>query len=364
MQMYQATPSDRDMFNHQEWQHLISSSIVTGDQLAARFKIDPATIDAVIRKYPMRITPHVISLIQKKDDPIWKQVVPDTAEVDDRHGLPYPRSEAAQSPVPRLIHRYPDRVLFMVSNQCAVYCRYCLRKHMVGHASVMTEQSLAAGIAYIRENTSIREVILSGGDPLLLEDAEIEAILEHLRAIPHVEVIRIHTRVPGALPQRITPSLVNLIRKHLPIFMIIQFNHPDEITPEASAACLHLADAGIPLGCQSVLLKGVNNDVSVLRRLMHQLLKIRVRPYYLHHPDPIRGTLHFRVPVTHGMEIMRRLRGHSSGLCVPQYMIDLPDGGGKIPLLPEYIREVRKGSLVVENYEGRLYEYPDSEDGR
>lgn len=313
----------------------------------------------VIRKYPMRINPYVLSLIRKADDPIGKQVIPDPAELDAMDFLtPDALCEEPQSPVPNLIHRYPDRVVFMVSDECAVYCRHCMRKRRVGLKKKVSESAIARGIAYIRSAPAVRDVILSGGDPLMLSNDRLETILSRLRRIPHVEIVRIHTRIPCVLPRRVDKFLADMLKKYHPLYVNIQFNHPDEITSQSAAACALLADAGIPLGSQTVLLKGVNDDPDVMMNLMQKLLKIRVKPYYLHHADPIQGTRHFRTSIETGLDIMRCLRGRLSGMGVPQYMIDLPGGGGKIPLLPEYVIEAGPRQLKVRNFEGDVFTYP------
>jgi lysine 2,3-aminomutase len=294
-----------------------------------------------------------------KGDHIRKQAVPDISEIEDISGFDDPLCEERQSPVPNLTHRYPDRVLFMVSDQCAMYCRFCMRKRKVGRPFTVTDSTINSGMDYIRGNKTIHEVVISGGDPLLLEDDAIDCILKDLRSISHIEILRIHTRVPCTLPHRITKNLANILRKYHPIFVNTHFNHPDEITNEAALACTTLADAGISLGCQTVLLRGVNNNPPVMRTLMKKLLTIRVRPYYIHHPDIVRGTSHFRVTIKEGLNIMKSLHGYASGMCVPQYMIDLPGGGGKVPLLPEYVKSVSDDKIMVENYKGEVFVYPE-----
>ena len=349
--------------NSADWHELLACSIQTADQLAEHLPVDKNKIREIVKRYSLRINPYYLSLIKQKGDPIWKQAVPDIMEIRHTGGMADPLSEERQSPVPNLIHRYPDRVLFLVSDQCAMYCRHCMRKRKVGEihpagTAVVSDKTVAQGIAYIRKHEAVREVLVSGGDPLLLEDEKLGMILEQLRSISHVEIIRIHTRVPCTLPQRITVGLVKLLKRFHPLYINTHFNHPDEITAESAKACTRLADAGIPLGCQTVLLKGVNDDAPTMARLMQQLLKIRVKPYYIHHPDLVRGTAHFRTPVAKGLEIMAALRGFSSGMCVPQYMIDLSDGGGKVPLLPEYVMGIENGKMKVKNYQGEIFEYP------
>lgn len=271
-----------------------------------------------------------------------------------------PLSEEHDSVVPGLVHRYPDRVLFLVTGFCAAYCRYCTRSHMV--ASQKCHQGVHAwlpALHYIRENKQIRDVLISGGDALTMPDKHIDFLLSALRNIPHVEMIRIGTKVPMVLPQRITRSLVAILKKYHPLFISIHATHPDEITPESSQAMQRLANAGIPLGSQTVLLKGINDDVETMKSLMHKLLMNRVRPYYLYQCDPILGSAHFRTPVSKGLEIIDGLRGHTSGYAVPHYVIDAPGGGGKIPLLPDYLQGREGGNLILRNYEGKTFHYPD-----
>ncbi|MDM8516393.1 KamA family radical SAM protein [Desulfobacterales bacterium HSG16] len=347
-----------------DWKSLVSSSIRNPEKLASFFppdtkREDMRKIDEVITRYPMQINPYYMSLIKGPDDPVWKQAVPHIAEITDFHATDDdPLCEEDQSPVPNLVHRYPDRVLFLVSARCAVYCRHCMRKRKVGHPATINSDTIEAGIAYIREHEKIQDVLLSGGDPLMLEDEDIYKILTEVRNISHVETIRIHTRTPCTLPQRITPELCRMLKKFHPLYVNTHFNHPAEITTESKRACEMLADSGIPTGCQTVLLKGVNDDAEVMISLMKKLISIRVRPYYIHQTDMVRGTGHFHVPVAEGLGIMQKLRGHVSGICVPQFMIDLPGGGGKIPLLPEYIVEKSKKKWLIKNFEGEIFEYP------
>jgi lysine 2,3-aminomutase len=341
-----------------DWHGAISASITTAEEIAKYLPVDTSHIRQVISHYPMRITPYYLSLIKSNTCAIFKQVIPDIQEITNDQMAEDPLYEDLQSPVPNLIHRYPDRVLFMVSSQCPVYCRFCMRKRKMGNPFIVSQKTVSDGIAYIKQNRYIHEVILSGGDPLLLEDEELHSIMHQLRSITHIEIIRIHTRIPCTLPQRIRPALADMLRKHHPVFMKIHFNHPDEITDESSSACAILADAGIPLGSQTVLLKGINNDPVIIKQLMQSLLKIRVKPYYLHHPDPVCGTAHFRTTIKEGRDIMKKLRGHISGLCIPSYMIDLPKGGGKVPILPEYKKEYKEDSFTIENYHGKMFKYP------
>jgi lysine 2,3-aminomutase len=311
----------------------------------------------------MRINPYFLNLIKSPGDPIWKQAVPDVAELHDEVCAVDPLGEEGLSPVANLVHKYPDRVLFLISSQCAMYCRFCTRKRKVGtDRMLISEATLAAGYNYLRNHPEIREVLLSGGDPLLLTDDRIGAILENLRAIPSIEIIRIGTRVPAVLPMRITDRLAGILKAHHPLYINTHFNHPLEITKEAAAACSKLADAGIPLGCQTVLLKGVNDSAETMRKLMQALLRIRVKPYYLFQADLTRGTNHFRTTTATGIAIMRSLYGHISGMAVPTFALDAPGGKGKIPLTPQYIRENGK-TLVFENYQGDVCTYPETGEG-
>ncbi|CAN2048382.1 L-lysine 2,3-aminomutase [Candidatus Magnetomoraceae bacterium gMMP-1] len=340
------------------WKKILSDSIVNAEQLAFALAVKKSEVQPVIDRYPMRINSYYLSLIRKPYDPIWKQAVPDIAEIHDNNESDDPLFEENQSPVPNLIHRYPDRVVFLVSNQCAVFCRHCMRKRKVGDSSIINSRTIKAGLEYIQKTKKIRDVILSGGDPFLLDNDALYDILQKVRSISHVQIIRIHTRIPCALPQRVDYNLAGMLKKFHPLYINTHFNHPSEITPQAAAACGILADAGIPLGCQTVLLKGVNDDPLIMKSLMQKLIMIRVKPYYIHQLDTVKGTVHFRTSLDSGLKIMDSLRGYTSGMCVPQYMIDLPGGGGKIPLLPEYIKGKKKNKWLIKNYEGKLFEYP------
>jgi lysine 2,3-aminomutase len=341
------------------WRDILRRSVTTAEALSRLLPVDFKAIGNVASCYPFRINPYYLSLIQTRNDPIWRQAIPDAAEIENAFGAPDPLAEETLSPVPNLIHRYPDRVVLLVSNQCAMYCRFCMRKRRVGHPETLpTEETMASAVDYIRREPRVREVILSGGDPFLLETDTIEAILMSLRKISHVEILRIHSRTPCTLPQRITQHLVDMLKKYQPLYVNTHFNHPLEITPVAAAACARLADAGIPLGNQTVFLKGVNDEADILTALFQKLLQIRVRPYYLHHPDLVRGTGHFRPAIEKGLEMMAAIQGHASGLCLPYYVIDVPGGGGKVPLLPEYIQSREGGNLTVRTYNGKTYDYP------
>jgi lysine 2,3-aminomutase len=342
------------------WQKLLQASITRPSEVTRRFGIDPRPLEAVAERYPMRINPYYLGLIRSVGDPIWRQAIPSEEELHDTVCPIDPLNEENQSPVPNLVHRYPDRALFLVCSECAMYCRFCTRKRKVGGENMIIDQkSIDGGLAYIRSHPEIRDVILSGGDPLLLSDDRLEAILKGLRAIPTVEIIRIGSRVPVVLPQRITPALVRMLRRYHPLYINTHFNHPDEVTETSARACGRLADVGIPLGNQSVLLRGVNDDPEVMKRLMQKLLTIRVKPYYIYQADMVQGTNHFRTSVEEGLAVIQALRGHTSGMAVPAYVIDAPGGGGKIPLLPEYLQHLGS-DVVLKNYRGDLYHYANS----
>ena len=347
-----------------DWKKVLAASITKPKDLAKYLGVDPKEVEAVVGPYPMRITPTVLATIKSKGDAIWKQVVPEAIELDDIDAPDDPLEEDTDSPVPHLVHRYPDRVLLMVTNQCPIYCRFCTRKRLVGKPGFLKKGELDRAVAYLREHTEVRDVILSGGDPLLLPDRLIERILKSLRSIPHLELIRFGTRVPGTLPQRITSELCDIVKRYHPIYMNLHFNHPDELTPEVKEACGRLADAGVPLGAQTVLLKGVNDDPEIMKRLMHQLLLARVKPYYLYQADLTKGTNHFRTTVETGLKIIQSLQGHTSGMAVPHYVIDAPGGGGKIPLLPnDYLLNLDENGAVLKNYENKTYHYPQPTSG-
>lgn len=316
-------------------------------------------LNPVSERYPVRLTNYYASLIKKPDDAIWKQCMPDARELEDNVQCPDPLDENTLSPVPGLIHRYPDRVVLLVSNRCAVYCRFCMRKRMVGSGDEpMGEADLRTALTYIAAHPEIHDVILSGGDPLMLDDDSLSVVLTGLRAIPHVSIIRIGTRVPVTLPARITPELCTLLKQFHPLYINTHFNHPAEITTDSTKACTLLSDAGIPLGNQTVLLRGVNDTVETMRRLMTGLLALRVRPYYLHQMDLVQGTAHFRTSVMTGLELMRGLRGHVSGLAVPHYVIDLPGGKGKVAILPDDV-EIEGNTLRLRTYTGEIVTYED-----
>ncbi|MBW7888339.1 MAG: KamA family radical SAM protein [Bacteroidetes bacterium] len=344
------------------WQEMLRASVDSGKDLVDRFGFEPELAEKLNALFHTRINPYYLSLIRYPGDPIWLQCVPDARELED-DGLPEdPLNEEGDSPVPSVTHRYPDRALFLATSQCSMYCRFCTRKRKVGDSGKISMKYIQSGLDYISAHPEIRDVILSGGDPLMLTDVMLEKIIAGLRAIPHVEIIRIGTKMPCVLPQRITSSLVSMLKKYHPIYVNTHFNHPWECTPEAEKACGMLADAGIPVGNQSVLMKGVNDDSDVMLELVRKLLKMRVRPYYLYQADITKGANHFRTPVSVGLEIMDKLRGHTSGLAVPYYVIDAPGGGGKIPILPQYVLGRNGNKIIMRNYQYSIYEYPDVEE--
>ncbi|MFZ5775485.1 MAG: KamA family radical SAM protein [Thermodesulfobacteriota bacterium] len=339
------------------WKQLLARSITRADQLAARFPCDRDALAAVAAEYPMRINPYYLGLIQEVGDPIWRQAVPDSLELADRVCMEDPLDEENRSPVPNLVHKYPDRALFLVHSQCAMYCRFCTRKRKVGTSRMeITPATLQAGLDYLAQTPAVRDVLVSGGDPLLLPDETLDRLLASLRAIPSIETIRIGTRVPCTLPMRVTTRLARLLSRHHPLYINTHFNHPRELTPEATLACTRLANAGIPLGNQTVLLKGVNDNAATLAELFRGLLARRVKPYYLFQADMTRGANHFRTRVESGIELMRSLIGHVSGMAVPTFALDAPGGGGKIPLTPEYITAMGD-TIDFNNYLGLPCQY-------
>ena len=318
-------------------------------------------------KLALAITPYFFNLIDAADEncPIRRQVIP---RLEETRAAPWemsdPCGEEKHSPVPGLVHRYPDRVLFLVTDRCASYCRYCTRSRLVSNATGYDfHPEFERQIDYVRRTPAVRDVLLSGGDPLLLSDDKLEYLLRELRAIPHVEFLRIGSRIPIFLPQRITPELCGMLKKYHPLFLSVHSNHPRELTTEVRDALGRLADAGIPLGNQSVLLRDVNDDVVVMRALLQKLLMCRVRPYYLYQCDLISGSAHLRTSVRKGLEIMEALRGHTTGYALPQYVIDAPGGGGKVPVNPEYVLSRNADRVVIRNFEGKVFEYPEAGDG-
>ncbi len=352
-----------------DWQWQVSHRIRTVSQLETMVMLSDAERQAFSRSdimLPLGITPYYMSLIDPQDpsQPLRRTVIPVTDELLRAPGeADDPLGEEGQSPVPGLVHRYPDRVLLLLTDFCSTYCRYCTRSRVVGHGAIHPSRNrLEQAFAYIENTPSVRDVLLSGGDPLMLGEDKLSWILSRLRRISHVEIIRIGTKVPAVLPQRITTRLIRVLKRHHPLWMSLHFTHPDECTPETYRACALLADAGIPLGSQSVLLKGINDSVDVMKQLMHHLLKMRVRPYYLYQCDPITGSAHFRTHVEKGLEIVRGLRGHTTGYGVPTYVVDAPGGGGKIPLATDNLVGREENALVLRNYENCLFRYPEQAD--
>ncbi len=344
------------------WQQMVRDSVHTVDQLVEKFGIDRKVAENLDEFFQARINPYYLSLIRHPGDPIWRQCVPDKAELEDFDAAEDPLMEDAMSPVPNITHRYPDRALFLVTSQCGLYCRFCTRKRKVGDYEKISMKGLESAFKYLEEHTEIRDVILSGGDPLMLTDAMLEKILQRIRAIPHIEIIRIGSKMPCVLPHRITPKLVNMLKKYHPIYCNTHFNHPWEITPESSKACQMMADAGIPMGNQMVIMKGVNDDPAVVKELMQKLLKIRVRPYYIYMADETKGANHFRTSIETGIKIIEALRGHTSGLAIPHFVIDAPGGGGKIPLLPNYVLHQDEERIILRNFQHKIYTYKNYAD--
>ena len=319
-------------------------------------------IGECLKRFRMAATPYYLSLIHPHDlhDPVRMQAVPSIHETEVwPWEMADPLDEEGESPVPNIVHRYPDRVLFLVTRCCAMYCRHCTRRRLVGEEDYcISKEQIETALDYIRRTTAIRDVLISGGDPLTLSDERLEYILSRLRAIEHVEIIRIGTRVPVTMPMRITPALMAMFKKYQPIWINTHFNHPNELTSDSIAACGRIADAGIPLGNQSVLLKGVNDDAETMKTLLLGLVKARVRPYYLYQCDLSEGLQHFRTDVRTGIDIIQKLTGSISGFAVPKFVIDAPGGGGKVPMNPEYIVSIDDERVVMRNYLGKRYEYP------
>lgn len=352
-----------------DWRWQLRNRLTTLEDLDGLISLSRRELGGIRRaegRLKMAITPYFFSLIDRDDPrcPIRRQAVPRLEEFSiSACEMSDPCSEEPHSPVPGLVHRYPDRVLLIVTETCAVYCRYCTRKRMVGEEHPpMSEEKFERALKYIKSKKTIRDVLVSGGDPLMLSTAVLEHYLKELRNIPHLEIIRIGTRVPVTLPMRVDPGLTNMLARYHPLYMSIHFSHPRELTPETERACGMLADAGIPLGSQTVLLKGVNDRPPVMKRLMQGLLKARVRPYYIYLCDPAFGTSHFRTRVSAGMQIMEELTGHTTGYAVPTLVVDAPGGGGKIPVTPSYIIGQGEGRVTLRNYEKKVFDYiePDA----
>ncbi len=355
-----------EQWNHWKWQ--VKNRIETLDQLKKYMSLTPEEEEGVresLKTLRMAITPYYLSLINPNDphDPVRKQSIPTGAELHQADAdLLDPLHEDEDSPVPGLTHRYPDRVLLLITDMCSMYCRHCTRRRFAGQKDGESSlDRINKAIDYIAKTPQVRDVLLSGGDALLVSDKMLETIIQRLREIPHVEIIRIGSRVPVVCPQRITDDLVNMLKKYHPIWVNTHFNHPNEITAEATEACAKLANAGIPLGNQSVLLRGINDCTYVMKKLVHALVKIRVRPYYIYQCDLSMGLEHFRTPVSKGIEIIESLRGHTSGYAVPTFVVDAPGGGGKTPVMPTYVISQSPHRIVLRNFEGVITTYTEPE---
>lgn len=348
-----------------DWKWQFAHRITTVEQLKRVLPLteqEQSDIKKCLESFRMAITPYYASLIHADDphDPVRMQCVPSIEETYPcENDMADPLNEEGDSPVPHIVHRYPDRVLFLVTLRCSMYCRHCTRRRVVGEEDrIITEKALQRAAEYIRSHTEIRDVLISGGDPLVMGTEKLEHIIQTLRAIPHVDIVRIGTRVPVVLPMRITQELLDMLKKYQPIWINTHFNHPNEITHEAERACAAIVDAGIPLGNQSVLLRGINDDAETMKTLLLKLVHMRVRPYYLYQCDLSRGIGHFRTTVDRGIEIMHKLTGNISGYAVPKYVIDAPAGGGKVPVNYEYVLKKDDQEVVMENFQGKIYRYP------
>lgn len=349
-----------------DWKWQVKNRIETLDQLKQYVQLTPEEEDgvrSVLSTLRMAITPYYLSLIDPNNpkDPVRRQCIPTALETHKANAdLLDPLHEDEDSPVPGLTHRYPDRVLFLITDMCSMYCRHCTRRRFAGQKDDESPQDrIEKALEYIERTPEVRDVLLSGGDALMVSDAKLEYIISRLRAIPHVEIVRLGTRTPVVCPQRITPELCEMLKKYHPIWINTHFNHPNEVTPEAIEACNRLANAGVPLGNQSVLLRGVNDCVHVMKKLVHCLVKMRVRPYYIYQCDLSMGLEHFRTPVSKGIEIIEGLRGHTSGYAVPTFVVDAPGGGGKTPVMPQYVISQAPGKVVLRNFEGVITTYTE-----
>ena len=349
-----------------DWKWQVKNRIETYEELSKYFTFAPEEAEGIkkaLAKFRMAITPYYLSLIDPNDpyDPIRRQCIPAGAECNIAPAdLNDPLHEDEDSPAPGLTHRYPDRVLFLITDMCSMYCRHCTRRRFAGQKDDESpSERIEKCLAYIEKTPQVRDVLLSGGDALMVSDKKLEYIIQRLRAIPHVEIVRIGSRTPVVCPQRITDDLCNMLKKYHPIWLNTHFNHPNEMTPEAQAAVAKLADAGIPLGNQTVLLRGVNDCVHVMKKLMHELVKNRVRPYYIYQCDLSMGLEHFRTPVSKGIEIIENLRGHTSGYAVPTFVVDAPGGGGKTPVMPTYVISQSPDKVILRNFEGVITTYTE-----
>ena len=358
--------SDND-WNDWKWQ--VRNRIETLEELKKYINLTAEEEEGIrksLQTLRMAITPYYLSLVDPNNPncPVRKQAIPSAAETHTSAAdLLDPLHEDGDSPVPGLTHRYPDRVLFLITDMCSMYCRHCTRRRFAGQKDAATpKDNITKGIEYIANHPEVRDVLLSGGDALLVSDGILEDIIARLRAIPHVEIIRIGSRVPVVLPQRITDDLVNMLKKYHPIWLNTHFNHSNEVTPESVEACNKLANAGVPLGNQSVLLRGVNDCPNIMKKLVHNLVKMRVRPYYIYQCDLSMGLEHFRTPVSKGIEIIESLRGHTSGYAVPTFVVDAPGGGGKTPVMPQYVISQMPGKVILRNFEGVITTYTEPTD--
>jgi lysine 2,3-aminomutase len=352
-----------------DWRWQQRHSIRTREQLERHLELtedERRGVDDTAKIFRLGISPYYLSLCDRTHPfcPVRMQAVPTRAEARVRPGeLEDPLGEDAHRPVPAIVHRYPDRVLFLALDRCSVYCRHCTRRRMTGSDETdLDRDALAQGVEYVRAHPEVRDVLISGGDPFLLATPKLDALLGALRAIPHVEIIRIGTRVPVCLPQRVDAELIASLRKHHPLFVVTHFNHPKELSAEARAACESLVDAGIPVENQCVLLRRVNSSARIMLELSHQLLRSRVRPYYMHQGDVAEGIEHLRTPLAKGIEILEQMRGHTSGLAVPHFAIDLPGGGGKVTLQPNYLLAMGEREVVFRNFKNEIYRYPEPEE--
>ena len=344
----------------EKWKQILKDSVTTPEELAEHFQLSAAELRQVNEIFPCRIPRTMLKKIKTPGDPLFRQCIPDPAELADNSALMNdPLGEIRFKKSEAIVQKYPDRCLFLVSGECAMYCRFCTRKRKFRQPFIITQEDIDTGISYIQEHTELRDVLISGGDPFLLSDEKIDYILRGVRQASHVKIIRIGTRTPGVLPERITPQLVKILKKYQPLYINIHFNHPDELDKKTCVSLKRLADAGIVLGSQTVLLKGVNDSPEVMQQLMWKLLENRVRPYYIFQCDLVYGTEHFRTPLAQGIAIMASLRGWCSGMANPHFVIDLPGGGGKVPLSPNYLKDCQKNILYYQNYCGEEYPYPD-----
>ena len=352
-----------------DWRWQLRNALRTPEsleQLVPLTDAERAGCRATAGVFRMAITPYYLTLIDPEHPfcPVRMQAIPSAAEARVRPGERVdPLGEDAHRPVEAIVHKYPDRVLFLVADSCSVYCRHCTRRRITrGGDAELTRDALRAGVEYVRAHPEVRDVLLSGGDPLVFADGKLEDILQALRAIPHVEMIRIGTRMPVCLPMRVDEALARMLRRYAPLFVVTHFNHPKEITPDARQACELLVDHGVPVENQAVLMRRVNSDARIIRELSHQCLKMRVRPYYLHQMDVAQGLEHLRTPIQKGVEIVEALRGHTTGLAVPHFAVDLPGGGGKVTLQPEYLLDRSQSETRFRNFRGEVYSYPEPEE--